>query len=585
MEPGALVADRYQIIELAGRGGMGVVYRARDEQTGTIVAVKVVSSDDETSALRFKREARALSMIAHPSVVRYIDYGNAGSSLFMVMDWIDGEDLRVRLQRGPLSIAETLEVGCRVAGALEAIHAAGLVHRDLKPGNLRLQDGRTDGVRVVDFGVVRLQGDATRLTSAGFLIGTPGYSAPEQVRGDEAIDGRADVFALGAVLYACLTGRKPFSGESIVAVLGKVLFDDVVPISALNGNADDDLDALIARMLSKNATDRPQATEVKRSLEMLSSALGRSSMTLSSRPPAPVTHAERRLASVVVVGRRGATDPRVTRRLRGHGDPVPAIVESFGGRVALLVDGTVLAAFAPKGAVSDQTERAARCALALHARHTPGEIIVVSTGLVDAADAHMPVGEALECAGSMLRDALGAPEAAGGDAVRIDDVSVAFLTTGFEIDRAGTTAQLLRQSDDEQSSQTERKHRTPFVGREQELSWLMSMLAESLDDRVTRVAIVSGSTGSGKTRLREELLSRVRQTYFGAARSTSCAATRRRARRRSRSRVASSLAPSAYARASRMSCDATSSKSRRAPGSSAKARPSSSRSCSDRRTK
>src|SRR5882672_7422558 len=151
---------------------------------------------------------------------------------YLVMEWLDGEDLRRRLQRELPSIGESVALAARVAEALGAAHARGIVHRDLKPSNLFLLDRRIDQIKVLDFGIARQEG-LTQLTRTGTLIGTPGYMAPEQARSHEAVDARADVFALGCVLFECLTGSRPFEGDTAIAILGKLLFEEAPRVSAL----------------------------------------------------------------------------------------------------------------------------------------------------------------------------------------------------------------------------------------------------------------------------------------------------------------------------------------------------------------
>src|SRR5882724_5001409 len=167
------------------------------------------------------------------------------------MEWLDGEDLRARLLRGPLPVGEAVTLATRVAEALGAAHARGIVHRDLKPPNLFLPGGRIDQVKVLDFGVAYHEGH-TQLTRTGTMIGTPGYIAPEQARTHSRIDARADVFALGCVLFQCLTGVPPFEGDTTAAVLAKILFGASPRVSELWPDVPEILNTLVAQMLAKD---------------------------------------------------------------------------------------------------------------------------------------------------------------------------------------------------------------------------------------------------------------------------------------------------------------------------------------------
>ncbi|HEX7841858.1 MAG TPA: serine/threonine-protein kinase, partial [Kofleriaceae bacterium] len=180
MRPGERLGERFEIEQPIGIGGMGTVFRARDPISGQMVAVKVLSDEQSHLTERFTREAKVLAELSHPGIVRYISHGvTPAGELFLVMEWLDGEILKARLERGPLTVSEAVTLATRVAEALGAAHARGVVHRDLKPSNLLLPGGRIDQVKVLDFGIAQREG-RSQLTQTGTLLGTPGYMAPEQ---------------------------------------------------------------------------------------------------------------------------------------------------------------------------------------------------------------------------------------------------------------------------------------------------------------------------------------------------------------------------------------------------------------------
>ncbi len=234
MRPGDVVANRFQIEAIAGTGGMGTVYRALDLAAGGRVALKTLAGIGERDAARFTREAAVLAELAHPGVVRYVAHGlTAAHEHYIAMEWLEGETLHERLGRGPLSLVDAIALGRAAAEALAAAHGRGIVHRDVKPMNLFLVGRVPAQVKVLDFGIARHVGHAGLLTHTGAILGTPGYMAPEQVRGETSIDARTDVFCLGCVLYRCLTGVSAFGGDQSLAVLAKILVEDVPPPSTI----------------------------------------------------------------------------------------------------------------------------------------------------------------------------------------------------------------------------------------------------------------------------------------------------------------------------------------------------------------
>jgi len=233
LSPGTLLDGRYRLDEFVASGGMGGVWRATDTVLGRVVAVKVVLPALLTEpgfAARFRAEARILAALRHPNVVDVYDYGETttptGDALYLVMAYVDGESLYQRIAAGPLPVATTLAIVAQAADALEAAHVGGIVHRDVKPGNLLI---RPDGtVVLVDFGVAR-SAAVTAITTGNAVPGTALYMAPEQAMG-QPVSAATDIYALGAVTYHCLTGHPPFTGDTPVEVAVRHLQDELPPL-------------------------------------------------------------------------------------------------------------------------------------------------------------------------------------------------------------------------------------------------------------------------------------------------------------------------------------------------------------------
>ena len=208
------LSNRYEISGELGRGGMGVVYRARDPLLNREVAVKLISSTDLAPEIegRFQREAQIVAQMDHPAIVPIYDFGNDAGSLFFVMPLVGGTTLQRMIRDQSLRLGDVIDIGIQTADALEYSHARGVVHRDIKPANIMVtrEEGSTARVRVMDFGLARADSES-RLTKTGTLIGTMAYLSPEQVS-SRAFDARSDIYSLGIVLYECLVGDPPFTG-------------------------------------------------------------------------------------------------------------------------------------------------------------------------------------------------------------------------------------------------------------------------------------------------------------------------------------------------------------------------------------
>jgi tRNA A-37 threonylcarbamoyl transferase component Bud32 len=253
---GELIAGRYELEELVGKGGMSSVYRARDRLLERTVAIKVLHehfSRDDDYVERFRREARAAARLQHPNIVTVIDRGEADGRQFIVFEYVDGENLKQRLQReGRLPVRTALELGIEVGVALSFAHANGLVHRDVKPQNVLL---RGDEVKVTDFGIARSLDVQGGLTVTGTVLGTSDYIAPEQAGGRQ-VDALSDVYSLGVVVYELLAGAPPYTGENFLAVAMQHVNDPVPSVSSARPEVPPRLDTALRRAMAKEPDDR-----------------------------------------------------------------------------------------------------------------------------------------------------------------------------------------------------------------------------------------------------------------------------------------------------------------------------------------
>ena len=262
--PGMTFALRYEVKEMLGVGGMGMVFKAVDTELGEVIAIKSLKQEmlgeDPNALERFKSEIRLARKISHRNVVRTHDLGESGGVYFITMEYVEGKSLKdLIVSRGKLPVPVTLTVAKQLCRALEVAHDEGVIHRDIKPQNMVVQ---SDGVlKVMDFGIARLAKRKSGVTQAGMVVGTPEYMAPEQLMGDE-IDARADIYAVGCVLYECLTGRPPITADSAITLIAKVLEDVPIAPRVVNGEVPEALNDLVLACLAKNAAERPQSALV-----------------------------------------------------------------------------------------------------------------------------------------------------------------------------------------------------------------------------------------------------------------------------------------------------------------------------------
>jgi serine/threonine-protein kinase len=282
---GVVLAGRYEVLRRIGEGGMGAVYEAKHALIGKRVAVKVLLEKFHAQrdfVERLLQEARLASSIGHENIVDVTDFGTTDDGRsFVVMEFLDGESLAsLAIREAPLPIERSLRIARQVASALGAAHAKGIFHRDVKPENIYLvQRGDADFVKVVDFGIskaVKPGGDegpeTYRLTHTGLLLGTPLYMSPEQARGSEDLDHRVDIWALGVLLYECLTGEVPFRANNYLQIISQVLTHEPLPPSQLRPELGipDAVEAVVMRAMDKDRTRRYQTmAELERDLERL----------------------------------------------------------------------------------------------------------------------------------------------------------------------------------------------------------------------------------------------------------------------------------------------------------------------------
>lgn len=256
-----MLSGRYRVQGIIGEGAMAEVFAAEDVRLGRDVALKMLKaqlSADLTLRRRFEQEARTAAKLSHPNVVGILDTGEEQGLAYIVMERLPGTTLADELKDGPLPEERVREVAHQVLAALGAAHSLGIVHRDIKPANLLTGGG--GGIKVADFGIATAINEAQALTATGLLIGTPAYLAPERLAGAPA-SAQADLYSLAAVLYECLTGRKPFEGPGTIELMSAVMHQEPEPVARLRPGVDRTLAQVVERTLSKDPAGRPRSAE------------------------------------------------------------------------------------------------------------------------------------------------------------------------------------------------------------------------------------------------------------------------------------------------------------------------------------
>jgi serine/threonine protein kinase len=341
---GQVLADKYRIEERLSAGGMGTVYRGTHVLMDKTVAVKVLRPSlaaDEKIVARFSREARAASRISHPHALSVTDFGEAENGVvFLVMEYLNGKTLKeIIRQEGPMPLPRVVEIIRQVGGALEAAHAEGVVHRDLKSDNIMLlSSSGTDYSKVLDFGIAKIKEPEgaydPRLTAPDFVLGTPQYMSPEQCSQSPDIDARSDIYSLGVILYEMLVGHVPFTGDSPTAIMLKHLQQPAPSVLAERNDVPEAIGHVVARALEKRPEVRYQTVgELVEDFTIAAGmeTAGASSSANTNRAPAPTAQ---HLADDV--GEETLVRPRLTREIEPPVTPpdVPSFVRSMSGQMS-----------------------------------------------------------------------------------------------------------------------------------------------------------------------------------------------------------------------------------------------------------
>lgn len=270
---GTSIFGTYEVSQKLGEGAMGAVYLAKRDDTQQRVALKVLHErtlDNEETVQRFHREARVISMLSHPNIVRVFVYGETKGSPYMAMEFVEGTSLSQVLRDGPISEKRVIAMGRQLCSAIGEAHDLGILHRDIKPENILLTNyrGRDDYVKVLDFGLAKITGSNSNLTQSGIVYGTPAYMSPEQAQALD-LDPRSDIYSVGCTLYHMVTGDVPFEGKTAVRTLEMQVFQEATPPSK-HADVSAEFEEVILRALQKKPEDRfPSADAMLRALEAL----------------------------------------------------------------------------------------------------------------------------------------------------------------------------------------------------------------------------------------------------------------------------------------------------------------------------
>ena len=510
-----LLAGRFVIEREVGRGGVGIVYRAQDEVTGVPVALKVIAIPgvDAGEEARFGREGRVLAGLSHPGIVRVIAFGQLDEGHpYVAMEWLAGEDIAQRQKRAPLTLGQAVEVAAQTADALAYAHGVGIVHRDIKPSNVILLGSGPEHswpieAKLVDFGVASAE-DA-RLTRTGAIIGTPAYMAPEQARGDAEVDARADIYGLGATLFEMIAGRPPHVGPTPVAILARLVTTPAPRLTEIFPEAPISLDDLLCNMLATHPEDRPaRAGDVAKRLREISIELESAPMTTRTQSPDLVPQS---MGSMVLSSGKPGGSRLVTSILATHVPKGPARgrliahLRARGAEATELGGDAIVAHLGVRKAIGDEAARALDLGLRLA---KTGCKVGVATGRT-RIDRTRPTGEVVDRAAALSRDAQKGQVFA--------DTTTSELARGkFDMQVRPDGSSIVAAKEAAQKKDVAAG--SPFIGREADLSQIVSAYERCQEDKTPIIVTISGAPGIGKTRLRREAIAQI-QSHASAPRT------------------------------------------------------------------
>jgi hypothetical protein len=480
-------------------GGMGEVWYGLHLPTNSPVAVKRLLPGHTSREYRARllREIQAFQLVEHEHIVRCLGSGvDDDDRPYLVLEWLEGETLAERWRRGPLELEQMVEVARQTLLGLAACHERGIVHRDIKPGNLFLE--RMTGsfrVKVLDLGLALFDDDASRLTRAGTILGTLCYLSPEQARGEKRIDHRADLYALGVVLYELTTGKLPFYSDSTVAVLLKIVTERPPRPCQIRPDLPDWLEQVILRAMERDAARRyASAHQMRADLERGAGVKDRTFVATGRGLPA-IASVECRLVCLLCVQPEGPTD-----------DDTPAIaaaIEAAGGMVHRLLSGQIVGLFGLERTEGDEAARAVSAGIAARQRTGARARLLVSTVRLEVGEGLQLDGEQLDRVASLASFPPGELLVDGptreqlGEALQTETVDGRHVVR--QLAEAGTARRRVLGME------------TGLVGRESELAGIRAIWQRSASLAQPEVVVVLGPAGIGKSRLCLELVPELRQ--------------------------------------------------------------------------
>jgi tetratricopeptide (TPR) repeat protein len=510
LDSGMLVADRFVIEDLTGHSTRSAGFRARDRQTGRLVALWVIEIGQVTApeVTAWIEDARRLAAVQHGAVAACLGYGQTEQGTpYLATEWPEGEDLKQRLERRPLTLAESLKLAAVLGEGLAELHRHGVVHGNIEPRNVVLRNGEVGGAVLMGFGLMRGSFGWKTVTSGEEIVEALQYVSPERARGESELGPESDVFALGCVWFECLTGTAPFGGAHAVAVLSQILHGEPPRLGKVRPELPAVLEPLLEKMLAREPGQRfRDGGAVLAALGALTVPAGCEGLMPPEAAPG-LLGTEKQLVGLVLARPRIPDEAAAARETEGLEQEIEALLGPCQGGLERLGDGALLVrVWQLRATATDQAVQTVQTALGLRER-LEGWSLVVTMGRIVLPGGRLEVEE-LERAAALLqgRDPH-APRAQ--ETLWLDELTARLIDTRYHVRRVegGWTVEGRRSGIEE--ARTLLGQPTPCVGREQELQILSAALHACTEDATASVLLVLASSGTGKSRLRQEFLLRL----------------------------------------------------------------------------